>query len=165
MKKQNKITVYFLLVVMTGIWGIIFYKFFSTVEKPINNRPIVTMSKEDTNLTLERDTFTLRLDFEDPFNVTKSNYLKSTVSDPSIVRAKVKRKIKKVNETKASNWPELKYGGRIKSSNEKEIGLLMINNKEYIVNKGGIFESLSVMGLNEDEIRLKYLNETRVIKK
>ena len=41
----------------------------------------------------------------------------------------------------------------------------MINNKEYIVNKGGIFESLSVMGLNEDEIRLKYLNETRVIKK
>ena len=165
MKKQNKTTVYVLLVVMTGIWGGIFYKFFSTVEDPKDNRPIVTISKEDANLAPERDTFTLRLDFEDPFNITKSNYSKSTVSSPSIVRTSVKRNIKKVKQTKASNWPELKYGGRVKSSNEKEIGLLMINNKEYIVNKGGIFVSLSVMGLNEDEIRLKYLNETRVIKK
>ena len=41
MKKQNKTTVYVLLVVMTGIWGGIFYKFFSTVEDPKDNRPIV----------------------------------------------------------------------------------------------------------------------------
>ena len=88
----------------------------------------------------------------------------STTQAKPIIQQVAVKKPKKKEEDKLT-WPQIEYGGMVKSSNQREVGLLSINGRKYLVQKGGQYLGIEVLNYSEKEIQLLYSSEEKVIKK
>ena len=59
-------------------------------------------------------------------------------------------------------WPRVEYKGCVNSHGKKDVlGLLVINDKEYLVRNEQIFSEVMVMDIQSDSIGLQYQDDKR----
>ncbi len=163
MKKKN--VTYLLLVLVAGIWGYLFYKFFSDLnpEKAVevNTNPIQFAKIEETKDTV----YVLMANYKDPFLGTAfSNSSLSTIKRKLTVPKISKLNIPIITTVSAIVWPDVKYLGLIShQANAKHMGIININNKEYTVTEGMIIEEFKILKLTKSNITLVYKGVEKVI--
>ena len=161
--KNNKKTLFILIPLMITIWGGIGYQIYTANETPVAGG--IQQFKVKKKLVQENDTssYALLLNYNDPFKTSTRKKIINTQSTAS-TRAKTNRNAgKKINEI--VNWPALRYGGTVESSNQKKVGLLTINGKSYLVQRGDQIQNVTVLKYDQDEIKLSYSNQEKTIRK
>ncbi|MFW5852299.1 MAG: hypothetical protein ACOCWB_08750 [Bacteroidota bacterium] len=160
MKKKN--VTYLLLVIVIVVWGIILYKIYeyiSTDSDKSSPMAIDTTSFQET--TIPTDTFSLSLDYQDPFLKKQLNYRTkpSLTKKHSHTPKKTQPKITKQTIQKTI-WPHITYDGMIRSD-ETNLALLQINNQSYIIALGEEEKNIHVKQLFQDSILLLYKDEEK----
>lgn len=170
---KSKKLKYVLIVLVVIIWGLVFYKIFTyTGTNPeinsYNTMPILS----DTG-HVQKDTFSLQLNYADPFlkNIKLSKY-RTTVSENTNTSP---NNISKNNHPKQQNYPirnlpvkkkNLVYGGEIKNlDSEKKTGILKIENENILVHPKDIFNGITILEIFTDSIIVLEQNEKRTILK
>ena len=150
---------------MIVIWGLIGYQIFSAIEAP--DRPI-QLAATTTVLAaddMELEKYNLLLSYTDPFNL--SNSREYSVEENNQSGLVIQRNDKPITASAAqeTTWPSITYGGMVKSSNAKQVGLLIINGKSYLIKKGEEYQGVKVLMYNEDEVKLRFSKAEKTIKK
>jgi Tfp pilus assembly protein PilP len=164
--KNNKRNIIILVALMLIVWGGIatqiaggFYEDESiAMPSVINNK----------NPIIQKDTFkySLSLDYQDPFKVSKDKRFNPEIKRENQRASNTARKrATTLKSETAATWPQMKYGGTIKSSNNKVVGLLTISGSSYLVKAGHVLNEISVLQFSENDITVKYNNETKTILK
>ncbi|WP_157588880.1 hypothetical protein [Psychroserpens burtonensis] len=154
MKSRTK--TYLLLVTVLGIWGTIGYKIVSGVSPTISeekqeNFDVAFNPKTNT----EVDTFSIQTLERDPFLGTLTKKKKS-----------VTRTLKKPINNKANNLPQISYNGLVKKQNTTDMVFVVnINNNQYLLNKGQVIDSITLINGNDKDITIRYKNKNQTIKR
>lgn len=151
---KSKTKTYLLLVAVLGIWGAIAYKIISGMSPTITE-----VKRDDFNMvfkpktTTKVDTFTIQNLDKDPFLGTLTTKRKSSTT-------KRKAPIKK----QGSPMPIISYSGSVKRQNgSNRVFVVNINNKQYLLNKGQVADSVQLVKGNENAIIVRYNNRNKTI--
>lgn len=159
---KNKKSLYVLLPAAGLLWGYIVYLVVSGMGGGGNiARPQGQPMAIPDSLVLGQDSFSLSLDYEDPF-------LKKT--KPVIVNNTPKRaptaspKPNKVAETPSVNWPTINYGGSITGAgSRKEVVILIIGNEEVLAKEGDVHKGVKINHIAPQAIGLEYKGAAKTI--
>jgi hypothetical protein len=145
-----------LLVAVLGIWGAIGYRVVSGVSSTISevkqdNFDMVFNPKSNTEI----DTFSIQSLERDPFLGTLTS-IKSRYSN-----------IKKKSSTSVSdNMPSIIYSGLVKKqSTSNQVFVVTINNNQFLLKKGQIADSVTLVKGNDKEIVIRYHKKNQTIKR
>ena len=120
------------------------------------------------NPTIQKDTFkySLSLSYSDPFKISVAKKLNAESKSEKRISVNKNRKITAIkNNVPNTEWPDIKFGGTIKSSNDKVVGMLTISGKSYLVKVGQVLNDISIVQFSENDIVVKYKDETKTILK
>lgn len=163
MKKKN--LTYLLLILVAGIWGYLFYKFFSDINPEnqtiIESKPISMALVQETKDSV----YALIANYRDPFLGTAANI--NSNAEKRIVTKKPKPKpILPVITVPNIVWQNIKYLGLIShKANAKHMGIITINNIEHTVTEGITKDEFTILKLSKTEATLLYKGEQKVIKR
>jgi len=152
-----------LIIGVALIWGVLIYKALgnSFVSEDEEQNYAVAIN-EELPLSIQKDTFDLKLYKRDPFlgGIKKSRI--------SISKRKNKgNAVRKVKPVVVVQWPQLQYLGFVKEENAKEpLLLLKVNGK--LMRKKSSFEfaeGIKVLGFYKDSLLVGLNKEERVFKK
>lgn len=157
---------YILIPVVILIWGLVIYKIFSYTDgsSDVNTIPVFTRQKE--TVKLEKDTFSIIAKYKDPFLGKNFSIYEEDYSDDNETQTeKVKVPEIKKEEPKINiKWPSIIYGGIIyNAKTKKSVGLVKINNRDYLGNKGNMLEEVEIIEMYNDSIKVKYSEQTKTI--
>ncbi|MCD4665382.1 MAG: hypothetical protein K8R68_08925 [Bacteroidales bacterium] len=151
---KSKKSLYILLPAVFLLWGFIVFKIFYHLgdanDNPVYYNSVQKIAEEDN----VPDTFSLVLDYKDPFL--------SKVFDVSKKSNKKVKQVKRV--TNKIIWPEIEYLGRMINprTNKSRISIT-INGKEKIFSPGEIKDEVLLVKSFDDSIYVKYLGEKKTI--
>jgi hypothetical protein len=154
---KNKTKTYLLLAAVLGIWGTIGYRVMSGVNPTISevkedNFDMVFNPKSNTEI----DTFSIQSLDRDPFLGTLSNAKKAKHSN--IKKEPLKRII--------GNMPSITYSGLVKKqSTSNQVFVVTINNNQFLLKKGQIADSITLVKGNDKEIVIRYHKKNQTIKR
>jgi len=151
LKNKTKTSVLGLLVL--GIWGTIGYKIISGINptQPSSDNSLVTPDFA-LEYTKEKDSFKIINLDRDPFLGT---ILVSKKTNKTVLGSKKKE----------VNFPEVVYKGILETNgSNNRIFILSINNKEYLLKKGQIADSVKLNYGNTKSVRVSYKNTSKTIK-
>lgn len=168
--KNNKKLTYILIPVVLIIWGGILFKIMqyrSSDETSGNSIPSYTENKE---IAMEKDSFSLIADYNDPF--IKRRYSppkeKSSSAESKVVSTRRNRspqRSPRVNRRRV-RWPNIAYGGVIINENNKELtALINLNNTNRLLYEGDVFEDVTLLEIYNDSIIVSYMDEQKTIPK
>ena len=160
--KNNKKTLFILIPALIAIWGLIAYKIFAVVDTPEVTTPSSSLKTIKLNSKADTLDFELFLSYADPFKIS-NNRTRITKAIPALNKTVIIPRKKESIET--LEWPSINYGGMVKSSNQRQVALLTVNGKEYIVNKMEEIEGVKILNYTIDEIKVKFSGEEKTIKK
>lgn len=161
---KNKKSLYILVPLLILVWGLIIQQIVSGVD---DSEPMVTPVQTVKNISKPvKDTsnYVLLLDYKDPFKAGHANVVREQKNE-AITTNRPARVPKPIKESKPIVWPTLKYGGMVKSSNKKEVGLLMINGRNHLIKKGDLVKGISIINCTKSEVELSYQNEKKTLNK
>ncbi|MCB0479716.1 MAG: hypothetical protein KDC84_16225 [Crocinitomicaceae bacterium] len=150
-----------LLVTVLGIWGYVVYaKFYNGNSESNDTNEIVNVSGGRT--IMKKDSFSLRLDYRDPFlgKISNNNFKpKQSISAHS---TQEKRKIKSPTP-EPQPWPTIRYYGLVKNASKNKGGtaLISLNGKTHQVIQGDEIEHVEIKNILGDSIQVKYQKEIR----
>jgi len=150
-KKNNK--TYVLLAVVISIWGIIGYKFISTINPAPKEIVQTTSDKIFTPQQLKKRTvFSITANYRDPFL--------GTVSTPP-------KKVKKTTFKKAQKQvpkKSIQYTGFIGDTNSNEnIFFVTVNGQQQMMSVNDTFQEVKLVRGTKSTIKVKYGGATRTI--
>ena len=152
----------FLVIIVVIIWGLIFYKIFSTIgsHDNTNNNMAMQALRKDTGFH-RADTFMIMNNYRDPFLGTRTtNYKKENAS---VVKKNTPPVPKIVVVVK---WPVIVYNGLIKKKESvKPLALVKIDGKSEFMTKGSVVSDVELVNLYRDSISVSFNGEKKVIKK
>ncbi len=157
---KNKALTGILIVVVAFIWYKAFFRvkdgFFgeeTEIAPPTRNKPISFAS-------LSRDTFSIQLNYRDPFGETKKSYNASAPQtvDPAVNRP-VARPVKR-----GVDWPDIKYYGQVRRTTSKNpLAILSVDGYKHTLRKGEtLYDGILVKTIGRDSMVVIYQKETRV---
>jgi hypothetical protein len=163
--KNNKKILFLLLPLMVLIWGLIIRQVLTAISPEEPTTAVLGKPLKVPDQEVEREHFDLLLSYKDPFQTSRvSKYATGTESGETFLGAQaVKNNQENKKETIA--WPQLRYGGMVKSSSPKEVGLLVINGKSYLIKKGGEYAGVKVLNYNGEEAVLRFSGEEKTVQK
>jgi type II secretory pathway component PulC len=157
---KNKKVVYFLIFVVLLIWGIIFYRIFSTVGSENNTSYPNNEVKKETGKAAS-DTFTIDGNYRDPFLGTIQverppakpvSIAKVLTKDPAVVQI--------------LPWPSLVFGGMIKNQkSNKQLVLLQINGQNNLMKTGDLLDGIQLVKVAKDSILVSFQKGKKWIRK
>lgn len=172
--KKEKRNRFILLGLFILVWATIFYQILNWNSEV----PALTETPKKNILTprpalLDSTEYKLNLNYSDPFMTSKGARSRLNVSSSiSVNGSTVEREIAKVDPSSVNelvvlpiNWPKLEYNGLVKSSNNKQVGLLSINNKEFLVNVNETYKKIKINSITRDSIVVELQNEIKILKK
>lgn len=138
------------------------YKIFEYVSTDSDNStPIAIDTSYFQETSVPTDTFSLSLDYPDPF---LKRHLKYRPKPPVRKKhtSKQKKTTPKITKQPAQKimWPRITYEGMIRSD-ETNLALLQINNQSYIIALGKKEQNIHVKQLFQDSILLLYKDEEK----
>lgn len=163
---KNKKMTYFLVPVVIIIWGLVIYKIFSYTDSSSDKNAIPTISNQKETIAIEKDTFSIIADYKDPFlgkniSIYDEDYNNETESENDKKKVpEVKKEEPKIN----IKWPSIIYGGIIyNAKTKKSVGLVKINNRDYLGNKGNKIEEIEIVEMYNDSIKVKFSEQLKTI--
>lgn len=151
---KNKALTYILLIVVGAIW----YQVFFRVKGNLMGDEETVMASEQRQQKLpplERDTVDLKLNYKDPFGITKKvkkNPLLADVQNPVPTQH--------VRHTPKPQfiWPQITYYGQVrKTYSKKPLAILKIDNIQLMMRNGEeVFDGIILKTVSRDSIQVKY---------
>lgn len=161
---KKKTITYSLLVLVLGIWGLIFFYIFSFIsDEPQENQYAPSYSMRSIDTSAVQDTIQLVLQYPDPFFKTLPTKRvalplkpaeKKSVSVPA-TPPPVKTRIL---------WPQIEYDGLIMSKGTV-VAMIKINSNSFIIPQGGEERDISVLTITQDSIIVTYKDEKKTVYK
>ena len=147
------------------IWGLIFYRILQHIHKSQNTgnslyNTFMAPAKDTLNKT-----FQIKADYRDPFAVPV--YIK-TEKTPEVKPAQSKGTIHRrvVKRENSINWPEIAFGGLIYNEKTgKKTALIMISQKNYLLNPGETRQDIVLNKMFTDSILVTYKDEKKTLYK
>lgn len=157
---KNKKLTYILVPIVVLIWGYALLQLFS------DNKHVYTSNSEyeleDDELLKDSLHFeTLYFDFSDPFlnrKIIQTKYNRATKQSNQQPIRYHKKKIVPQRNIPVS-WPNIIYGGTINKSK----ALITINNELEILHVNDDFQSIKILQIYEDSIKVKLKEEIKTI--
>lgn len=144
---KNKKNIYFLLPAVLLIWGLLGYRIFSAVQ-PIDTSTNLKLSENAYQPTSfkETETFTIKVDYRDPFLGATLNTQKSTA----------KRSVKTAQEP-TQPFPQIVYKGVVSGQGNKEqVFIISIDGKQFFFKKNQTFNGVQLRNGSVKSITLKF---------
>jgi hypothetical protein len=154
---KSKTKTYLLLAAVLGIWGTIGYRIISVAsptfsEVKQDNFDMVFNPKSNT----EADTFSIQSFERDPFLGTLSHTKK----------AKNLNGKEKPLEPIIDFMPSITYSGLVKKqSTTNQVFVVTINNNQFLLKKGQIADSVTLVKGSDKEIVIRYHKKNQTIKR
>lgn len=160
-KKLNKI----LLPLVGLIWLAVAFRFFGSEKEGDNlsHLPSTSFALLDSNL--QRESFSLLLDYRDPFldRPADLGMEKQPVSPPSVPTSPILR-LEKIQLPQKIDYPKVSYLGGVKSETDTR-GLVQIDGKILQVKKGEEVQEVSILDLNLDQILVQFKDSSWTVRK
>lgn len=162
---KNKSVTYILAFLVLVIWGTIFYKIFFQTEDSSENYAVSSPSRGPAKET-ETDTFTIAMNYPDPFLKGRTSYGRrpSMASSQRAVSAKPSRSPVAPPAKKAVSWPSITFSGVIRK-NAEAIAIVNVGGNTQLVKNGDIINEVKLCSVTEDSIIVSYQKENKIIKK
>jgi hypothetical protein len=150
---KNKKLIYILIPLVVVIWGLIVFRIIKQIhhsQKPEIGNAIY--SKGKLSIT-DNDSSKLILKYRDPFlnGMTRKNYAsrsESIFGNNSNLTTVPKPTI---------NFPATKYSGLVTNSkNKHKLGLLKIDNKDFLVQEGDLVSGEKIIKLHADSVIISF---------
>lgn len=152
---MNKTKTYILIAAVLGIWGTIGYKIINGLspDNPVTieqNYNVAFNPKISTQI----DTFSIQNVEKDPFLGTlASNKKTGNITARELPKTKL-----------PENNPKITYGGLIKKQNTSDqVFVVNINNKQHLLKKGQVVDSVTLLKGNTKTITIRYKNKPQNI--
>ena len=162
--KNKKMTIVLILSV-SAVWGIIFYKLFSasggddTYVLSATVAPPAYESLDDYKL---KDSFKLQLNYRDPF--LGKQVRPDTAASSGLKPASTQIPVRPVISKPPVNWGAIKYTGYITNpANKRIVSILTINNKEYMLSDGEAADGLKLVKSFKDSVKVSYQQSVKNI--
>ncbi|HET6243892.1 MAG TPA: hypothetical protein VFF35_05165 [Bacteroidia bacterium] len=154
---------YLLLVLVSIIWGIIFYRlvFVSSSEPVLSVNEHILPLKQTSNSV--PDSFSIFANYRDPFlNKVVYAQVGNKIKVPPTATPVIKTE-KVIIQLK---WPTLTYGGIIKNQKSgKQFAMVNINGQENIMKVGDTVSGIQLLKVNMESIEVSFEKEKRVVSK
>lgn len=145
------------------VWGIVFYQlylyFFST--------PTYVTEKTEVEVNVDeikKDTFSIVANYRDPFLGENIRLTQPKTTNNQSSQPKVQKNI--AQKPIDNPWPTIEYKGMIKNNNsEKRVGIVGLNNKEYLVKEGEVLNGVKFMVISKELIQVSFQKEQKTISK
>lgn len=167
---KNKAAVYFLVLVVIVVWGLIIYRVVDAARSDEDDPGFMAhtvIAKEPLNdYELVKDTATLKLNYRDPFALLPSREnVPVSVSKPAgQLVAPVRHILPELSAKPAVNWSFIRYSGFIRNPHTKKlIALVSIGSKSLMLSEGETAEQVKLLKNMKDSIRIAYQNQTHYI--
>lgn len=162
---KNKTTTYFLISVVLGVWGVIFYRIFNSIsdgeDTSQSKAPKVVMKMEDYKTEAS---FGLLLNYRDPFLGKQRNYNEGASLQP--IRKATPPPPKPEVVEPVIDWGFIAYVGQIKNpATNIKVALVNLRGREYMTSEGDIIEDIEVLKYFKDSIQISYLGKVKFIKR
>jgi len=146
---KGKKGIYILLPAVALLWGYIGYKIYNQVKTPEQGiaEPVFKALKFEPKTS--KQSFELNLRYADPF-------LKQTEK----VQKEADGEISAKNKKRTWIWPQITYKGCIEN-HKKTVGMLRLNNKEYLVQNGMLIEKFTIKRIDRDSLIVEREGERR----
>ncbi len=158
---KNKKVVYFLLIVVTLVWGAIFYRIFSTINTD-DNTSLHTSKNFLPNTKNKVDTFSISGNYRDPFlgNMISEKPSASIASRPVQQAPKVEKVVVSLP------WPTISFGGMIKNQkSNKQFVLVDINGQTNMMKTGDSKQDITLLKVYGDSIVVSFQKQKKTVKK
>lgn len=157
---KNKALTGILIVVVGFIW----YKAFFRVKDGLfgEGTEIVTPSRNQqiSFASLSRDTFSINLDYRDPFGETKKSY---SAAPPQIDARPINRSVSRPVK-QSVNWPAIVYFGQVRRTTSKDpLAILSIDGYKHTMRNGEkLYDGILVKAIGRDSMVIVYQKEKRI---
>jgi len=144
---KNKKNIYFLVPAVLLIWGLLGYRVFSAVQPTVTSTDLeLSENAYQPTSFKEAETFTIKVDYRDPFLGTTSKTQKPTR----------KRSITTVQKP-AQPFPQIVYKGVVSGQGNKEqVFIISIDGKQFFFKKNQTFNGVQLRNGSVKSIRLKF---------
>ncbi len=158
---KNKKVVYFLLFVVLLIWGIIFYRIFSTVGGADDSGSYTGTMNDNSMDKNVPDTFNINGNYRDPF-------LGTMQADKPVVHYSAPKTpvVKEEKMIQPLAWPAIVYGGMIKNKqSNKQLVLVQINGQNNLMMVGNTVDGVQLLKIYRDSLEVSFQKAKKWIKK
>jgi hypothetical protein len=157
---KSKTTLWILIPAVLGIWGAIGWQVYAAMKGDDDNAaPIVFSTESGENKQIVPDTFSLLLDYPDPFAAQNARPKVNVKPQSQITQPKTTAPV-----PEQAQWPSIVYSGLVKQpSSGKMLGFLSVNGVSYFVKEGDEVGGVRVEALNNSSVSVRYRNQTNVI--
>lgn len=150
---KNKTKTYILLAVVIGVWGIIGYKISNGLSP---NVPEIVAQDYEKSFKPKTIAEVERFSIE---NVERDPFLGTLSRKKSVTTLIVKPKKKTVE-----NAPIITYNGLVKKQHSnKQVFVVNINNKQYLLKQGQEVDSVKLIRGNKKSIVIRYRGKNQTI--
>lgn len=167
---KNKKLIYILIPLTVIIWGVIVYRIISQIRR--NPEPVYNKTDMIDGFQSKQpsDTFTLKLDYTDPFldrNLRGRPSIRSAYErQDNPVPAPATSVTKPQSTDQTVLWPVIRYGGIIENTDSKqEICLVNIDGINFLMSTGDTKEQVKLIKVYQDSIILELTRQRRTFYK
>lgn len=157
---KSKTTLWILIPAVLGIWGAIGWQVYVAMKGDDDNAaPKVISSETAVNNQIVPDTFSLLLDYPDPFTAQSAKPKANVKQQSQTAQTKTTAPV-----PEQTQWPSIVYSGLVKQpSSGKMLGFLSVNGVSYFVKEGDEVGGVRVEELNNSSVSVRYGKRTNVI--
>jgi len=161
--KGKKFT-YLLIVCVAGVWGIIFYRIYASMNEEEEPVAIVEHGAKPEYFKLvnhESDQIELNLNYQDPFAVASPVIIET--AKPSAA-SEFRMPNNMPVQRPQVNWSAIQYTGYIFNPTTKQhVAIMQVNGAEAMLAEGQILNDLQLIKYAGDSVKVKYQNITKYI--
>lgn len=162
---KNKKLSYFLICAVIAVWGFIVYNIVLAIPKneptPAPKRTAMTQSEVSLS-PAEEDTFTLLLNYRDPFLETEAQ--DESGEEEFNDNSGIPLQIIKTPAPAPVNWDGIKYTGFIVNSvNSRLVSIVVVNGKELMLVDGQTISGYKLVKNYGDSIKVLYKDHTKFL--
>ncbi|MEL6863594.1 MAG: hypothetical protein AAFP19_04205 [Bacteroidota bacterium] len=162
MKKQS--TKYFLGLALFAVWGLVGYRLYTKLYKS-NQAYLLPPPIEISDAPATDDSFTLSLDYRDPFLDKKLSRPKAVQVKQVAKKVNVPPKPKAKTPIKTVEFPDMQYKGNIALKDGRQVALVSINGEIVNLGLGESYEQVALMEIEQDSIQIGYRGEVMMVAK
>ncbi len=157
--------IWILIVAVSAVWGIIFYRIFAATQEDDIKTPSVALKykkAESLDEYRRKDTFSLKLDYRDPMlgkvsvahDADKEEEIIANIPVAAFVPAKP-----------AEPVFDIEYKGYVMNTpGKKAAAIISLKGKELMLEEGQSQDGLKLMKSFRDSVRVQYMDHTKTIR-
>lgn len=155
---KSKTTLWILIPAVLGIWGAIGWQVYAAMKGDGDNSAHKLITTEtNVNKPIVPDTFSLLLDYPDPFAAQNAKPKVNVKAQSQITQPKTTAPV-----PEQTQWPNIVYSGLVKQpSSGKMLGFLSVNGVSYFVKEGDEVGGVRVLTINPNHITVRWNNSFR----